>query len=511
LFILAFPEYDFWWLAWVGLVPIMATISDKRLRYGFFPSFIFGIVFFALIHEWMFEIPGYKVLHHTILSVYFGIYFGIFGLAFSFISKHKGIILALLAAPFIWVSLEYLKANLGFMACPTFLLAHTQYHVLPIIQIASVTGAYGVSFLIVLVNSAFTSIILAFILKRKYHGAVAFPKLTQKASIILSLGVALIILVCAIYGQITFSQQTAAGEIKMSVLQGNIHQAQKWDPNYTKFIMDRYSNLTLNAAKDHPEIIVWPEAATPGFVLKNMRLRKQITSLIRQANTYFIIGSSEYPKFQKNSSERDKTGNTALFFSPGGKVLGQYLKIRLYPFGEYIPYEDLFSWPQFIIPDGKRSFHIAGEEYALFNVYDAKIGVVICWESVFPRLVSKFVQNGANLIVNITNEAWFGETAAPYQLLTKCVFRAVENRVSLARAANTGISCFIDPFGRITGRVQKDGKDIFVAGYLTQEITVSKERTFYTEYGDVFVYLCILVSCLIAIMSFFKSRNSHSS
>ena len=108
LIVMAFPKYDLWWLAWVGLVPIMATISDKRPRYGFFSSFLFGIVFFALIHEWMFEIPGYKVLQHAILSIYFGLYFGIFGLTFSSISKHKGIIRALLTAPFIWVALEYL-------------------------------------------------------------------------------------------------------------------------------------------------------------------------------------------------------------------------------------------------------------------------------------------------------------------------------------------------------------------------------------------------------------------
>ena len=173
------------------------------------------------------------------------------------------------------------------------------------------------------------------------------------------------------------------------------------------------------------------------------------------------------------------------------------------PFGEYIPLEGKIEWPSFILPRGKKYYEIPGKEYTLFNLKEAKFGVVICWEHVFPDLFRTFVKNGADFMLNITNEGWFGDTAAPHQMLAISVFRAVENRCAIARAANTGISCFIDPHGRITGRVQDNQKkDTFVDGYLTQPVYLSEERTFYARRGDLFAYLCLLVSAVMIGASF---------
>jgi len=277
---------------------------------------------------------------------------------------------------------------------------------------------------------------------------------------------------------------------------------------HAKFIVQKYADLTKQAAQDQPTLIVWPEAATPGLLLKNLRLLDKTMTLIREVNAHFIVGSSENPKFIKGSSLKpENIGNTALFFSPKGKFLGQYLKIHLVPFGEYIPFEGTVPWPHFIVPEEKKTYEIPGKEFTLFRLEGAKFGVLICWEIVFPELFRQFVKNGADFMLNITNEGWFGETAAPYQLAAVSVFRAVENRISLARAANTGVSCFIDPYGRTTGRVQNGNKDIFVEGYLTQEIRLTQEKTLYTQYGDIFVYVCLILTAVIIALSLFRTKR----
>jgi apolipoprotein N-acyltransferase len=204
-----------------------------------------------------------------------------------------------------------------------------------------------------------------------------------------------------------------------------------------------------------------------------------------------------------------KSGNTALFFSPEGKILGQYLKIHLVPFGEYIPLEGIIDWPHFIVPSEKKLHEAPGKEYTLFDLKKAKFGVVICWEHVFPDLFRTFVKNGADFMLNITNEGWFGDTAAPHQMLAISIFRAVENRRAIARAANTGVSCFIDPHGRIASRVQDNQKkDTFVEGYLTGEIPISDHKTFYTEHGEVFTYFCIAIASLMVAIALARGKRA---
>jgi apolipoprotein N-acyltransferase len=294
------------------------------------------------------------------------------------------------------------------------------------------------------------------------------------------------------------------------VLQGNIDREMKADPKkYADVIMQKYIDLTLMAAQDKPDLIVWPEAATPGLIFKNYGLIKQLAETIRTANTYFMIGSSEYPKFiRAPSADSKKQGNTALFFSSKGKLLGQYLKIHLVPFGEEIPYEGTVPWPEFIVPEGKKSLEVAGKEHTIFTMDDTRFGAVICWEVVFADLFRSFVHRGADFMLNLTHEGWFGDSAAPYQLAAINVFRAVENRVPVARAANTGISCFIDQYGRITGIVRTSNREVFIEGYLTQEIEVSGQRTFYTLHGDVFVYAVLIIAAGIILSCFLPRKSS---
>jgi apolipoprotein N-acyltransferase len=314
-----------------------------------------------------------------------------------------------------------------------------------------------------------------------------------------------IILVLWIVGWQAIPQNLSGKPFSVAVVQGNIPQKIKWDREYREQIISQYEILTEEAAKSNPQLIVWPEASTPGFVLNDHSLLRRMGSMMRRLNTHLLIGSAEYPKFFKASSKRKLSrGNTALFFSSEGKVLGQYLKIRLVPFGEYIPYEEIIPWPDFIVQSGKRSFDIAGNEVTLFRVDEIRFGTLICWEVLFPDLTRNQVKKGADFVINLTNEAWFGKIAFPYQMLSSCVFRAVENRINLVRCANTGISCFIDPYGRVTGRVTNGGEDIFVSGTLTQQIHISPPGTFYTRHGDVLVYGCIAFLLLIVVWTSVK-------
>jgi apolipoprotein N-acyltransferase len=286
----------------------------------------------------------------------------------------------------------------------------------------------------------------------------------------------------------------------VAVVQGNIPQKMKWDRKYREQIISQYESLTEEAGKSKPQLIVWPEASTPGFILNDHSLLRRVGSMTRRFNAYLLIGSAEYPKFFKPFGERKLSrGNTALFFSTEGKILGQYLKIRLVPFGEYIPYDEIIPWPDFIVQGRKRSFDIAGSEATLFRMDEVEFGTLICWEVLFPDLTRNQVNKGANFVVNLTNEAWFGKITFPYQMLSSCIFRAVENRVNLIRCANTGISCFIDPYGRVIGRVTNGEEDIFVSGTLTQKIFISPPGTFYTRYGDLLVYGCIAFLLVIVV------------
>jgi len=497
LLALAFPDYNVSWLAWISLVPLLVGLSGKKPHFGFFLSFICGLFFFPGIGNWLFQVYGYRFLHHVIWSTYLAVYFGLFGLAFSFVSKRWGVVPSLIVSPFLWVSLEYIRSNMGFMAFPWGLLSHSQHQYPAIIQIASLTGNYGVSFLIVWVNAVVAAVI--FLYARPFLSKYSL----KHASILIVIGVALITS-ALLYGHGVVSKPLIGNEIKVSVVQGNIGQKKKWDPKYANSIMQTYADLTREASRDQPDLIVWPEAATPRAITMDMQLYGQVKDIGAKAGAYLLLGSTHQDKIREKGQSRFKYANSAFLISHDGKEKDKkYDKIRLLPFGEYLPFKGIVPWSYIRIPD--PGSYTSGQEFTLFECPGYRFGVTICWETIFPDLVRGFVNRGAQFLVNITNEAWFGKSAAPYQFLSMNVFRAVENRVYVVRCANTGVSCFIDPCGRIIDRVKDQaGQDIFVQGVLTKTILAMDSKTIYTRYGDWFAWLCILVSAVAVILTCFK-------
>jgi apolipoprotein N-acyltransferase len=278
--------------------------------------------------------------------------------------------------------------------------------------------------------------------------------------------------------------------IKISVIQGNIPQELKWDASAKTYILDRYTRLTERAARDRPDLMIWPEASSPGLLGEDDLVFENIFSLAKKIKIPLLLGSVV--------RENQNYFNSALLIDSRGKIAARYDKLHLVPFGEYIPLKKFLPFLQAVVPIGDMD---RGREYTIFKTkaYDLRpttsFSVLICFEDLFPELSRRFVKKGADFLINITNDAWYKKTSAAGQHFQASVFRAVENRVNLVRSANTGISAFISPSGKIISLVRDEaGESLFITGFGTQEILIpaAKKPTFYTNYGDIFIILLFI-------------------
>ena len=507
ILVLSFPNYNQSWLAWVGLVPLFITASGRSATSSFLLWYLCGAVFFTGIIHWVAGVPGFTVIHYGILVPYLGSYFALVGLIFGLVNRRWGIIPALTVAPFAWISLEFARANFFFLALPWWLLAHSQYQSPAVIQISSFTGAYGISFLIVLINATLTAVILRLFSALQKPVSANIPIPSGRAVITMAVVTASLSCLVLLYGLTTLSRPVTGKPVKISVVQGNIAQEMKWDKKHAEFIMEIYTDLTREASKEHPTLIVWPETATPRSISRNPRLFRAVRKLTGETAVPVLLGSAEEAKFQKRK-DKTKYRNAAFLIDSKARIqeMQQYYKVKLLPFGEYLPYEDRIPWSYLKTP--VISGYVPGDKYTVFELPGYRFGVTICWENIFPGLVRRFVREGAQLIINITNEGYFGTTAAPYQVLSMAAFRAVENGVFLIRCANIGISCFIDPRGRIVDRVRGPfGEDLNIRGILTGSVIPMKSRTFYTRYGDWFVWLGVAISIIFIIVTLLRKST----
>lgn len=487
---LSFPRYNIEIFAWIGLLPLFFLIKRNSSKNAFLWCWFSGTLFFFITINWLTktmhnygDIPlwlSFPIL--ILLSLYLGLYFGLFGFFTSLITRKIAIPLVLITPP-LWVSLEYARAHLltGF---PWASLGYSQYKFLTIIQIADITSVLGISFLVVGATAAIFEIFLC--LKGLSGRSYIY-------SIISICTVVVLFLFCLVYGY--YRLQTVYvrpnGGLKVAVLQGNIPQHLKWDQVFQRKTIDIYKRLTYEADRYIPDLVIWPETAAPFFFQDQVEYRKELFDLASKEDIFLLFGSPSY------TSADDATPgllNSAYLISPSREILSRYDKIHLVPFGEYVPLSKILFFVEKMVV-GIGNF-IPGRDYTVMQIPRGKFGVVICYEVIFPELVRKFVLNGAEFMTTITNDAWFGKSAAPYQHWTMVVFRAIENRVYFTRAANTGISGSITPKGEML-----ETSPIFVEDYLIHNISPSITKTFYTLYGDVFAYICILFTGLLLILA----------
>ena len=507
---LSFSTFNLSFLVWVGLVPLFFALEETSKRDAFKISFLCGFFFFALSMYWLIYVT---VTGWIILSLYQALYFGLFGICFSIINKQKNLKLSFsyILIPAIWCVLEYLRSHIG-GGIGWNLLAYSQYKNLPIIQISDLTGAFGVSFLIVLVNftiySAIKMAVGCYKKDKKFfvRSHLSFREELRVNPLLQTVVVLIIVSGVLFYG---YSKLDALNKeiletikLKVSIVQGNIEQTHKWDNRYKYSILKKYESLTIDTLKEKPDLIIWPETALPGYFNIDVSLSDYIKELTAITKIPILVGSP-IAAIIDNKDLGDY--NSALLFSRKGKLITQYNKLHLVLLGEFVPFGKYFPWLRKLLPITGN--FLPGDEYTLFeqrtmnNEQRARFGALICFEDIFPNLSRRFVKNGAEFMVNITNDAWFKESSAPYQHAANSVFRAVENRRSFIRCANTGLSCFIDKTGKIYNRVRSNSKDIFIQGYLTDYIAVDKTKTytFYTRYGDIFIFSCMFMVCLFMI------------
>jgi apolipoprotein N-acyltransferase len=479
LLILSFPQPNFGFLAWIALVPWFFSLRKVRPLQAFLLSYTLGLLFFSGSLYWVTYVSS---LGFSILVFYLALYFAFFGLFFS-INNKQSTINNLFLIPALWVALEYMRSHL-FSGFGWAVLGFSQYQALPVIQISDITGAYGVSFLIVLVNlGIFYSLQKKIFIKK----ILPFPRLRSGLPSVAVLCPLLAVILVLSYGYIKLNQKLQGEDIKIAVVQGNIPQWQKWDPEARDFILERYIDLTEQAAEDQPDIIIWPETSVPGYLENDRQLLEEVFSLSRRVfPAYLLVGTPH-------------VGSSRLIYNSatllrGERILQRYDKLHLVPFGEFIPWPEVFSRFSFA---GLIGNFTAGEDYTVFNLQQGgasiKLSALICFEDVFAQLARGFRRRGANILVNMTNDAWFGDSAEPEQHLQASVFRAVENRANLVRSANTGVSCFINPWGRIKSRLADEaGRDVLVAGAKSEKLTLYSMPSFYTAFGDIFAWFCVV-------------------
>jgi len=477
LLVAAFPNYNFEILAWLALVPLLLAVENTSPLKAFFLWYLAGAIFWLGTVYWLKHVtfPGM-----IILVLYLALYFGIFGLIASR-ARVLPVTYYPLFLPSIWVLLEYLRSYL-FTGFGWNLLGYSQYLNLPAIQIADFTGACGVSFLVMMVNVALAQII------RIWCNPARRKELVT--TILIYVVILAAVLSYGYYRLNNLGRLSQGATLKLSVIQGNIPQSLKWRPYTNNYIMLQYQNFSRQVSLDKPDLMIWPEAALPVVIEDEPEYFQKTKDLAAEIKIPLLLGAV--------SRRNNIYYNSAFLIPAQGSQLFSYDKLHLVPFGEYIPLKRFFNFLETVVPIGEFS---PGQEYAVFTLNDkygqllAKFSVLICFEDLFPQLSRQFARRGADFLVNITNDGWFGNSAAPYQHFCASVLRAVENRLPLVRAANTGVSGFIAASGRIISLVSDGrGNYIFVGGYRSEKISLSKSpMTFYTRFGEWLSGICFLV------------------
>jgi apolipoprotein N-acyltransferase len=493
LIALSFPKFSWSILAWVAFVPFLKALEGKPARQRFRLGYLTGILCCLGIFYWVTHsmrhfgglnaITSFSVLF--LMVFYLALYFGAFAWLWG-LYPPKGFF-SLIWAPSVWVGLEFIRAHLlsGF---PWALLGYSQYDHLSVIQAAEITGVYGISFLIILVNQTLYHLFGSDNPLRGWS-----RKWKEAVFTVFLFMVTLIFGFYSMSGQKQKDHQVPA--LSVAVIQGNIDQSLKWDPAYQEETVKIYRNLSLEALPTAPELIIWPETAVPFYFLNENRFTPGLFQLAREGRTYLLFGS---PAMGYRQGE-PQFFNRAYLLSPEGRI-NFYDKVHLVPFGEYVPLKRLLPFVGKMV-QAIGDFSPGTGSYGLPHP-KGKIGVLICFETIFPELSRAFKQDGCRILVNITNDAWFGDTSAPYQHLSMLVFRAIENRVWIARAANTGFSAIIDSSGRIVKRVP-----LFQTGGIYANIPLRGEKTFYTRHGDWLIIFCVLIFLAGILMIIGNSRR----
>lgn len=475
----SFPNYNLPLLAWISVALLMLAALGARTRDAALYGFINGALFYPLSLPWIatvmrqygnniswFAAAGILALM-TLAGTLFPL---VFAVIVSRVGK-KSIPIACALAPFLWVVLEFARANLPIIGFPWNLLGYAASGNLAFVQLTSVTGIYGLSLLIAAFNASL---------------AWTFASPSSRSRRI-TIGAAVLLIVIALVGP-RFVPHAQANHVA-HLVQTNLPQEETYPPNWMQIHaadMAQLESLSIDAARKSPGLIVWPEVPAP-FTLQDPQFTSIAQRIAHLGNEdfgqYFLVGVVDW----KMGPDRHwLASNSAVLLNPSGQREFTYDKIHLVPFGEYVPLRKYLFFAHSLI-DSIGDF-TPGHEYSVGQLPGGRFSVFICYEAIFGSEIRRFAKNGAELLINISNDGWFGHSSAPTQHLMMARVRAVENHRWLLRCTNTGFTVDVDPYGRIVAQLPR-----FTRGQLDAPYDFRSDLTLYTRFGDWLAWLCVVV------------------
>ncbi len=485
LLALSFPKFGHAAFGWIALAPLLVALSYRRptVPRSFALGLTAGFVFFAGTLYWfvvtltMFGgLSAPLALFGSAMGVaYLALYPALFAVIQARLVRALGI-RAVLLSPAVWVATEMARtySPLDF---PWDLLGYSQATVLPVAQIASVVGVYGLSGLVASVSAAAAYAALDKSARRWRVGA----------------GVALLLVSVSVWGAWRIRNEALVREgtaVRVAVLQGNILQDHKWDPAMRDAIMSRYIDMTREAIGRHAQFIIWPESATPLPYDQDVARGERIRRLAREAKVTLLIGSDQVEPITTvpvATPPQTRFYNAAYLIKPDGTTAAVYRKMHLVPFGEYVPFSRLLYFMGPLVE--AVSDFAPGTEATLLPVQGHMVSTAICYEIIYAGLMRSFVTGGSELLTTITNDAWYGWSSAAFQHWEQATLRPIEQGRYLARAANTGISGFVDPYGRVLQR-----SNMFQSAVMAEDLRFLTGRTIYSRIGDVAGWLSVVLT-----------------
>jgi len=489
----AFPNVNISWLVWCAMVPLFWAISSGiTAGTGFRLGFMAGLVHYSTLMYWLVHtMTAFGGLSWALavpvlflLSAYLSLFPAVF--VWIITCYRPAPVVSLILVPSAWTGLEFIRSFL-LSGLPWGFLGYTQYRNLSLIQMADIFGVYGISFLIVFVNIGIF-LCIYYVRHNKWFGQPITGKSFLTALFLL------IITMISVVGYGYARIRTMDGIVKQSetrtiaAIQGNIAQDIKWDEKFALSTISTYIRLSTGFKNSRTDLVVWPESATPFYLTRDPYFTRIVMDGVRSTGADFIIGSPSFTDHDGNTVYH----NSAFLIDKAGQLQNRYDKAHLVPFGEYVPLKKFLPFVGKIVA-GVGDF-VPGLMGKTVPWHGHRIGILICYELIFPELARCQVQHGASFLVNLTNDAWYGRTSAPYQHFSMAIFRAIENRRALVRVANTGISGFIDPIGRISQPTK-----LFEATAIRQSIPMVSIKTSYDQVGYLFTYACLVILALFFV------------
>ncbi len=478
-----FPSNGLWWLAWLAFAPFLISLRPLDRKASFGAGYLTGCLFFFLTLFWLHHVTWIGLI---LLSAYLALYWAVFAWAVAFSSAWT-LMRRVLFLPAVWASCEFVRAH-AFTGFGWSALAHTQSTNILLIQMADVAGTYGVSFLLMAFNVVVAE---AFVCRGRINVE------DRKALYV----VVLLVTMAWVYGAWRLSSLAGRSPIRVALVQGNVSLVDYWDPQLKPYVIEKHLALSRQALEHGPELIVWPETSFPQFIWDYPELFEKVCVFAREHHVKLMLGAV--------TRRGEQYFNTAILINEAGVVEDMYRKQHLVILGEYIPFRKELPW---LVRFAPIDDFTPGQGQVLLNGGRGRsFSALICFEDTLPELARAAVNSGAGFLVNITNDGWFDPSRQSLMHLDNAIFRAVENRVTLLRATNTGMSCAVLPTGERGACVQDvAGQAVMSAGVVVVDVPATvPEKTFYRKYGDIFAMLCFIgILGMIFIKEFKREKEN---